>query len=342
MGLQIHELKQGKYSAWDAFVENSPEATFFHRTGWKTVLERAFKHPTFFFYAERNGEIEGILPLAQIKSLFFGNTLISIPFCAYGGIVSTNSEATAALNKSARDLAERLDVDALELRNRQQSALSWPTKSLYVTFSKEIDPDPEINLQEIPRKQRAMVRKGIKAGLQSEDDIGWLRLYKIYAESVRNLGTPVFPAKYFRILREVFGPDCKVLMITHEGRDIAGVMSFYFRSEVLPYYSGSNSLARNLKGNDFMYWELMRQSAQQGIDIFDYGRSKEGTGSYSFKKNWGFVPKPLYYEYYLVKSDSIPEVNPMNPKYQRFINAWKKMPLTVTNFIGPFLAKNLG
>ena len=298
--------------------------------------------PPSFFYAERNGEIEGILPLAQIKSLFFGNTLISIPFCVYGGIVSINSEATAALNKAACNLAERLGVDALELRNRQQSGLSWPTKSLYVTFRKEIDPDPEVNLQEIPRKQRAMVRKGIKAGLQSEDDMGWIRLYKIYAESVRNLGTPVFPAKYFRILREVFGPDCKVMMITHEGQDIAGVMSFYFRNEVLPYYSGSNSLARNLKGNDFMYWELMRQSAEQGIDIFDYGRSKEGTGSYSFKKNWGFIPKPLHYEYYLVKSNSIPEVNPMNPKYQRFINTWKKLPLTVTNFIGPYLAKNLG
>jgi len=342
MGLKIHELNEGKYTAWDAFVENSPEATFFHRAGWKIVLEHAFGHATYFFYAERNGEIEGILPIAQIKSLYFGNTLISMPFCVYGGIVSTNDEATAALNKAACDLAERLGVDALELRNRQESGLSWPTKSLYVTFRKEIDPDPEINLKKIPRKQRAMVRKGIKAGLKSEDDTGWKRLYRIYSESLRNLGTPVFPAKYFRILREVFGSDCRVLMITHEGQDIAGVMSFYFRDEVLPYYGGSISMARSLKGNDFMYWELMRQSGEQGIHIFDYGRSKEGTGSYSFKKNWGFVPEPLCYEYYPVKSDSIPEVNPMNPKYRMLIKTWKKLPLPVANLIGPFLAKNLG
>ena len=342
MDLQIHELNEGMFDAWNAFVDKTPEATFFHRAGWKTVIERAFKHPTFFFYAERNGEIEGILPLAQIKSLFFGNTLISMPFCVYGGTVSTNNEAVAALNKAACDLAEQLGVDALELRNRHASGLTWPTKALYVTFRKEIDSDPEVNMKAIPRKQRAMVRKGIKVGLKSEEDQGWQRLYKVYSESVRNLGTPVLPANYFGILREVFGSDCQILMITQKGQDIAGVMCFYFKNEVLPYYGGSISLARSLKANDFMYWELMRQSGEKGIQIFDYGRSKKGTGSYSFKKNWGFVPEPLHYEYYLVKSDSIPEINPMNPKYQMFINAWKKLPLPVANFIGPLLSKNLG
>ena len=131
-------------------------------------------------------------------------------------------------------------------------------------------------------------------------------------------------------------------MVTHQQQDIAGVMSFYFRDEVIPYYGGSLPISRSLKGNDFMYWELMRISCEQGIRTFDYGRSKIGTGSYSFKKNWGFTPEPLNYEYYLVKSDMIPEVNPMNPKYQMFIKAWRKLPLPLANFIGPMLAKNLG
>lgn len=342
MTVQIRELTEADYQKWDAYVLQAEHATFFHRAAWKTVLESAFGHAATFLYAERDGRIEGILPLAQIKSLLFGNALISLPFCVYGGIVASSDEATAALRQAACELATKLRVDALELRNAQSSGTGWPQKDLYVTFRKEIDPDPDANLQAIPRKQRAMVRKGIKAGLVSEEDAGWERLYRVYSESVRNLGTPVFPARYFRILREVFGDDCRVLMVTHEGRDVAGVMSFYFRDEVLPYYGGSVAMARSLKGNDFMYWELMRRSAEEKIRIFDYGRSKKGTGSYSFKKNWGFVPEPLHYEYFLVKAEAVPEVNPMNPKYQLFIKAWKKLPLPVANLIGPYLARSLG
>ena len=342
MGLQIHTLDESGFAKWDAFVENCPDASFFHRAGWKTVLERVFNHPTFYLYAERAGQVEGVLPLGQIKSLLFGNTLTSTPFCVCGGIAASSEDAKSALRTAACDLAERLRVDALEMRNLQPSGEDWPKKDLYVTFRKEIDPDPEVNLKAIPRKQRAMVRKGIKAGLQGEADDGWERLYRVYSESVRNLGTPVFNASYLRVLREVFAEDCRVLMVTHEGRDVAGVMSFYFRDQVLPYYGGSISEARNLKANDFMYWELMRQSAEQGIRIFDYGRSKLGTGSYSFKKNWGFVPEPLSYEYHLVRSDTMPDINPMNPKYQMFIKAWRKLPLPLANLVGPLLARNLG
>ena len=342
MGLQIHTLEESGFATWDAFVENCSDASFFHRAGWKTVLERVFSHPTFYLYAERAGQIEGVLPLSQIKSLLFGNTLTSTPFCVYGGIAASSEDAKSALLTAACDLAERLRVDALEMRNLKPSGENWPKKDLYVTFRKEIDPDPEVNLKAIPRKQRAMVRKGIKAGLQGEVDDGWERLYRVYSESVRNLGTPVFNASYLHVLREVFTEDCRVLMVTHEGRDVAGVMSFYFRDQVLPYYGGSISEARNLKANDFMYWELMRQSAEQGIRIFDYGRSKLGTGSYSFKKNWGFVPEPLSYEYHLVRSNTVPDINPMNPKYQMFIKAWKKLPLPLANLVGPLLARNLG
>lgn len=340
--IKIKELIDADINRWDAFVDSALDATFFHRAGWRSVIERTFGHKTYYLYAERNGEIEGVLPLSQVSSMLFGNNLISNPFCVYGGIIAANGEAASALRQAATDLADRLRVDALELRNMQPSGEDWPTKELYVTFRKEIDPDSEVNMKAIPRKQRAMVRKGIKAGLQGEEDGGWQRLFRVYSESVRNLGTPVFPAKYFRILREVFGDDCGVLMVTHEGQDIAGVMSFYFRDQVLPYYGGSVPAARSLKANDFMYWELMRRSGEQGVRIFDYGRSKVGTGSYSFKKNWGFEPEPLSYEYHLVKSSSIPEVNPMNPKYQMFIKLWKRLPLPVANMIGPVLSRNLG
>ncbi len=342
MGLEIRELGERDVARWNAFVRERPEGTFFHLAGWQRVIEQAFGHRTRFLYAERDGTIEGVLPLAEIRSLLFGHTMASLPFCVYGGVVASTPEAAEHLIHRACELAEQAGVGALELRSREPLGLGWPEKDLYVTFRKQIDPDPEANLMAIPRKQRAMVRKGIKAGLAAEEDAGWERVYRIYSESVRNLGTPVFPARYFRILREVFGKDCRVLMVQHQGRDIAGVMSFYFRDEVLPYYGGSLPVARSLKGNDFMYWELMRRSAEEGIRVFDYGRSKKGTGSYSFKKNWGFEPEPLHYAYHLVKAKAIPEVNPTNPRYQLFIRAWKKLPLPVANTLGPLLARNLG
>jgi FemAB-related protein (PEP-CTERM system-associated) len=213
---------------------------------------------------------------------------------------------------------------------------------LYVTFRKEIDPDPEKNLQNIPRKQRAMVRKGIQAGLTSEWDQDVKRFYAAYSQSVHALGTPVFSRRYFELLIDEFTDACRILTISKNGSLVASVLSFYFRDEVLPYYGGGTAQARDLKGNDFMYWELMRQSSEQGIRIFDYGRSKIGTGSYSFKSNWGFETQPLNYEYFLVKADDVPNINPLNPKYRLFINMWKKLPLVATQVIGPHLVKYLG
>lgn len=327
---------------WDAFVAGCPEATFFHRAGWQQVLERAFGHDTYYMYAESDGRIEGILPLGHLRSRLFGNALVSLPFCVYGGVAATSDTARAALDYAARELAGKLNVDYLELRNRTPQHPDWMTKDLYVTFRKTLDPDPEKNYLAIPRKQRAMVRKGIDAGLQGalDDDIG--RFYDAYADSVRRLGTPVFSRKYFQVLRDVFGPDCEVLTIARNGHIISSVMSFYFRDEVLPYYGGGTREAREVAGNDFMYWELMRRACERGLRVFDYGRSKKGTGPYSFKKNWGFVPEPLYYEYFLVKAKAVPDVNPLNPKYRFFIETWKRLPLPVTKVLGPMISRNLG
>jgi len=350
--IEIKELESQSIQCWDAFVEACPEATFFHRAGWKKAIEEGMGHRAYFLYAERNGNIEGVLPLGHVKSFLFGNALMSAPFCVYGGIAAYSDAARVALHQAAEKLAHRLGVDYLEMRNAQfaQTELSesqlpnenWLEKELYVTFRKEIDPDAEKNLLSIPRKQRAVVRKGIKAALTSEIDTDIHRFYDAYAQSVRNLGTPVFPKKFFTVLRDVFGEHCEILTVVKEGRLISSVMSFYFRDEVLPYYGGGTSEARTVKGNDFMYWELMRRAGERGIRIFDYGRSKLGTGSYSFKKNWGFEPEPLKYEYLLVKASEIPDVNPLNPKYRLFINAWKRLPLPVSKFVGPFISRNLG
>lgn len=340
--LVLRPMQQGDMVAWDQFVDACPDATFFHRAAWQQVISEAFGHVCHYWLAERGAQIVAILPLVRVKSWLFGDNLVSMPFGVYGGVVATDQEAGQALERKACELAEQLSVGSLEMRYRSVHNPDWPTKPLYFTFRREIDPDPEINMKAIPRKQRAMVRKGIKAGLQGRTEGDVDKVYDIYAESVRNLGTPVFPRHYFHLLKQAFGDDCEILLISHQGQDVAGVMSFYFREEVLPFYGGSRPLARQLKANDFMYWELMCRAAKRGTRMFDFGRSKNGTGSYSFKKNWGFEPEPLFYEYHLVKDETMPEVNPMNPKYRFLIKTWKRLPLRVANLIGPHLSPYLG
>lgn len=337
----IQLLQAADASRWDDYVMAAGDAGFFHLSAWQQVIEQAFGHDTYYYYAEQAGRITGILPLTHIDSRLFGNCLVSNAFCVYGGIVACNAEAFAALTHQARQLARTLGVDCLEIRNSRRCHDDWPYKTLYVTFKKALDPDLEKNLHAIPRKQRAMVRSAIKAGLSSVVDQDVERFYRAYSESVRNLGTPVFPKHYFRLLKQVFGENCEILSVEHEGRVVAGVMSFYFKDQVLPYYGGGGEQARLLKANDFMYWEVMRRAVERGCRVFDFGRSKVGSGSYRFKKHWGFEAEPLYYEVDLVKAEQIPEINPLNPKYRLLIAAWKRLPLPVSQWLGPWLAKDL-
>lgn len=340
--MQIRRLTTEDMARWDAFVEGVPDATFFHRAGWKHVIERTFGHRTYFLYAESHGVIRGVLPLVHVRSLVFGSSLISTPFCVYGGSICTTPQACAALDVEACGLAESLGVDQLELRYRQPRHEDWPSKDLYCTFRKEIEGDAEHNLRAIPRKQRAMVRKGIQAGLVSRADLGVDAVFDVYAESVRNLGTPVFPRRYFHALKDVFGEDCEALAVLNGDEVVAGVLSFYFRDEVLPYYGGGKAAARQLKANDFMYWEVMRRAGERGVTQFDFGRSKRGTGAFDFKRNWGFEPQVMSYEYRLVRAKAPPDVNPLNPKYRAFIEVWKRLPLPVSRLIGPLIARDLG
>ena len=251
-GVRIARFDRADAARWDAFVDAAPAATFFHRSGWVEVIDRAFGHRTHYLYAEEDGAITGVLPLVELRSVLFGHALVSTPFCVYGGVAASTNAARDALTAAACALARELSVSHLELRHLAPQNATWPTKQLYVTFRKAIDSDDERNLAAIPRKQRAMVRKGIDAGLTAEPDDGVGLLYDCYAQSVRNLGTPVFSRRHLEILRVVFARDCEVLVVRHARRPVAAVLSFYFRDEVLPYYGGGLDSARDLKANDYM------------------------------------------------------------------------------------------
>jgi FemAB-related protein (PEP-CTERM system-associated) len=328
---------------WDQFVLQCPAASFFHRSGWQKIIREVFGHDTYFLFAVKNDEFQGVLALGHVNSWLFGNSLVGLPFAVYGGVAAINEEAAAALEHEAQQVAQRLGVDHLELRNIDLRHADWPTQDLYVTFRKEILADEEANMLAIPRKQRAMVRKGIKNGLTTQIERDVEKFFTLYADNVHRHGTPAMPKRYFKALIAEFGDDCEVLTVMGQnGRPLSSVMSFYFRDEVLPYYAGDDESARELAANDFKYWELMRRACSRGLKVFDYGRSKKGTGSYAFKKNWGFEPQQLNYSYRLYKRDAIPQNNPANAKYKLLIETWRRMPIGLANWLGPFIVRNLG
>ena len=328
---------------WDAFVGSCAGGTFFHLSPWRRVIERAFGHRTHYLVAERAGEVTGVLPLTHVKSALFGSSLIANAFAVQGGPIAADPESMRALESEAAGLMDTLGVPVLEMRSLSESRCDWPQKSgLYAIFRKPIDPSVEANLKSVPRKQRAMIRKGIQNGLRSEVDGDVGRLHRIYAESVHNLGTPVFAKSYFGILREEFPACSDIVTVTSNGKAVAAVLNFYFRDEVLPFYGGGTGMARGLAANDFMYWEVMRRACERGCRLFDFGRSKIGTGAYAFKRNWGFEPTPLVYQFRLAARRNMPDLSPLNPKFALFVAAWKRLPLPLATRLGPLIVKGIG
>jgi len=348
MAVKLRELDAASAPAWDAFVRATPEATFFHLAPWAEVIRRSFGHPTHYAMAEQDGAVVGVLPLARMKTWLFGDVLASTPFCVYGGAVAATPEAAAALEAHALALHERLGTPALEYRRREAPDDGWTSRPpLYFTFRKPIattGDDAKDMAANIPRKQRAEVRKAIeKHGLASVSNSDIRTLHAIYAESVRNLGSPVFPRRYFQALAEAFPDEHDVTTVLDAGTPVASVLNFHFREEVLPYYGGGLAAARRNSANEFMYWEVMRRAGRErGATLFDFGRSRIDSGAFAYKKNWGFAPQELRYCYRLAAGARIPENNPDNPKYRLFIAAWKRLPLPVAKLLGPPLVRGLG
>ncbi|MGH7400087.1 MAG: FemAB family XrtA/PEP-CTERM system-associated protein [Candidatus Rokuibacteriota bacterium] len=328
---------------WDAFVRSTPGGSPFHLIAWKRAVETAFGHRPHYLMAVRGGGVEGVLPLFEVRGLLGGRGLVSVPYGVYGGVCGTSPDARGALVQASRELATRTGSSYVELRHRPGQTISdLATKALYVTFSRTISPNEEENLNAIPRKQRRMTRQGGKHGLRPEFGVHHLdRFWDIYARSVHALGSPVFPRRLFRAIAQEFGKDCELLTIWKGDEPVSGVLTLLFEDQALPYYGGALRDALAYSVNDFMYWELLCHVARGGYRVFDFGRSREGTGAYHFKRHWGFEAVPLPYQYVLQDGARMPDLSPSNPRVHLAVEAWKRLPLAVTKLLGPRLTTYL-
>jgi len=322
-----------------AFVTATEGGTPFHLPAWSLAVARGCGQRARYLVAEQGGAIVGVLPLTEMRSPLFGRALVSAGFAVDGGVLG--DAVVEPLAAASWALAQRIGCPSVELRGGAVPA-GWDSDSdSYLGFARDLAADDDAELLAIPRKQRAEVRRALGYALDvvtGNDRALLAEHYRVYAESVRNLGTPVFPARLFRSVVETM--DADVLTVRHQGRAVASVLSLYFGGTVYPYWGGGTEAARGLRANDRMYFALMAHARARGCTRFDFGRSKTGTGAAAFKKNWGFTPEPRLYA---KRSDGpAREVNPLNPKYALMVRSWKKMPLWAANLAGPWISRGLG
>jgi FemAB-related protein (PEP-CTERM system-associated) len=254
----------------------------------------------------------------------------------YGGICADDAESYSGLLMAGQSLAGRESVRYLEMRNGTEPyASDLPGRSLYVTFTQDLSPGPDRLLADLPRDTRYMVRKSLKGGLEWTEDLSLGEFYEIYARSVHRLGTPVFPRGLFARLRTEFPQHSRIFGVRKGKTAIAGVLCLYFRDQVLPYYGGSLAEFAKDAPNNFMYWRLMEQSSREGYRIFDFGRSKRGTGSFQFKSSWSMQVIELPYRYHLVRAREVPQLSPVDSKFQLAVAAWKRLPFSWSKALGP-------
>lgn len=339
--MRVVEYSNAIEPAWDRYVLQHPHATLFHMTTWKRAIERTFGYQARYLAAEQDGEIAGVLPLFLVSNPLMGKTLISTPFASYGGILAGDEEARISLLNAATRLAHEKRVQYLELREQQPYEDSgFYTKKLYVNFKCPIDPNPEQQMARLPKDTRYMIRKAVKGGLRTTRGNHQLDVfYEVYAHSVRNLGTPVFPRGFFRTLLEELRDLAEITIVWSGKSAVAGTMCFHFQGSICPYYAGSTSQGRKCAANNFIFWHLIEDGAKRGIGVFDFGRSKLGTGSHVFKSKWNMEESSLPYRYYLVERKEMPDFSPNNPRFHRAIEMWKHIPLPMTKVFGPALVR---
>jgi len=331
-----------RVSAW---LDDRQDASLFHDPRWLRGVAGGFGHVCGYLVAEgAGGRIAGLLPYTAIRSRLFGSALVSSAFGVGGGILADDPAVTCELADAALRLAGGERMRSVELRGGAMPEGWEADRDTYAGFSRPLAADRDAELLAVPRKQRAEIRRALGLGLEvstGRDAAMRAEHHRVYAVSVRNLGTPVFARRLFSAMLDSFGDDAEILTVRRNGEALASVLSFTHRGAFMPYWGGGTVEARTSRANDLMYFSAMERARERGCIAFDFGRSKTGTGAYQFKKNWGFAPQPLVY-WGKVLSGEARTTNPNDARYARKVALWKRLPLPLANFLGPMISRGLG
>lgn len=329
-------------NAWNTFVSSHQDSTNYHQYGWRKVIEKSFGHRTMYLAAiDSHNEICGVLPFVQVKSRLFGSFLVSLPFLNYGGMLVSEFAAISALLDASRKILSGTGVDHIEFRNLKMCNEVVATKQHKVTMILELKKNVEEQWGSLDVKVRNQVRKAEKNGLKSV--IGHIDLldgfYEVFCRNMRDLGTPVYGRDFFRNVLEEFPDTTRILTITLDGKTIASALLTWHKGTLEVPWASSNRDYRQFCPNNLLYWDAIRFAIGLGAGMFDFGRSTPGEGTFNFKKQWGARSVPLYWQYLLHEGDALPEINPKNPRFRLAIQAWQRLPLMITNILGPHIIR---
>jgi serine/alanine adding enzyme len=327
---------------WDDYVFRHPMASNYHQSAWRPVIEQCFGHKTQYLVASHGDGISGVLPLVMMKSLLFGRFLVSLPFFNYGGVLSDDSSSTEALLGSAQAFGMRENVSHMELRHRIPNGFGLRARHNKVTMILDLESSVEEQWDGFDPKLRNQVRRGEKEGLQVQ--LGGQELldafYGVFARNMRDLGTPVYGLPFFKAIVMKFPTSSRIFIVRQGGQPVAAGIGLTFRDVIEMPWAASLREYRKLCGNMLLYWAAIKFAIEGGCEKFDFGRSTLGSGTYKFKEQWGARCVPLVWEYW-TKSETLPDVSPQNPKYELAIQIWKRLPIGLTNRLGPLIVRNI-
>ncbi len=329
---------------WDKFVLSHINSTNYHQVIWKDIIEKTFGHKTYYLFALNDEEeIEGILPLVHMKSILFGNFLISLPFFNYGGLLANGQEAIDSLIIKAKEIGDALSVEHIELRHLipLKNAHDLKLKTHKVTMLLELPDDPDILWKRFKSKLRSQIRRPQKEGMSVK--IGGIdqldSFYEVFSINMRDLGTPVYPKKFFLNILKSFPKNSWIVSVFYNNLPVASGFIIGFKDVLEIPWASSIRKYNRLAPNMLLYWSILEFACKKGFKKFDFGRSSPNKGTYRFKKQWGATPHQLYWYYWLRNKEQLPSINPDNPKYKMAIELWQKLPVGITKILGPMIVK---
>jgi FemAB-related protein (PEP-CTERM system-associated) len=342
MHLKIQELRKKDENEWDTFVRETDDTTFFHLIGWKNVIEKTYKRKSYYLIARENGEIKGILPLFLMKSALFGNKLISVPFCDYGGVCANDEQTKTLLIEEAKKITKEKGADYLELRQLHGNCCELKTKDIYFTLILDLKQDSDFLWINFNKKVRNAIRKAIKSNLKVTMGREYINeFYDIFSKNMRDLGTPVHSINFFKNILREFPNKTNILITRYEEKAIGAMYLLQFKDTIYAPWVSSDRQCFHFNPNNMLYWEAIKYGCEKGFKYLDFGRSKWNSGTFRFKEPWGAIPKQLHYLYYLNSLDNMPNLDPSNPKYRTLTKVWKRLPVSIATKMGPKIRRHI-
>lgn len=330
-------------SRWDAYVAARPDASAYHLYGWRSVISRTFGHETSYLFAESDSRVVGVLPLVIFRSRVFGRFVVSMPFLNYGGVLADTPDAEVALLNAAIKETRGAGGSSLELRHTRQVFPQLQAKRHKVGMVVRVLPSAELQWQALDRKLRNQVRKAEKSGLRTVQGGAELvgAFYKVFARNMRDLGTPVYSVRWFQEILAAF-PDTSRIFAVFSGDQPVAASFVHWRGSTIEVPWASSVREFNPQcPNVLLYWEMLRFACERGFGRFDLGRSTPDEGTFHFKRQWGAEPRELVWEYWTADGQRLPDLSPKNPRFARAIAAWRRLPIGVTNVLGPRIVCNI-